>query len=394
MAPDVDLLAENLMAWGAMARKMPRSFEAGGVSYPVTSDQGFLGKLLPGRGFMSAFDLRSLGITRQPPAVYCPTRYRRIEDEVGRRLAVRMVTALGIQGAAIASYDGIIAARGGGKANDITFTKASVTGQTANAWCTTWGAAGQPGAGTYLATTAPTDRILTNATAGAISAFLANPSGTDRKYMLTFGYDCVNLTNMALLIDRLNDSGSYRMTVNTAETVAAPTNTTREYGSGTGIGNLMSLISGTLCTFAVGTLIVQYVNQASANTNAPTLTTAAAASPAGGIIPSYTAAITAGGGTFFVPLAAGDTGVRAIKQCTLSVNTGTGGPYQGVVFFPLAFVPGVAANAYIERDSTAQVDGLTELINVAGVLGHLELWMQPNGAATGVTTGFIRTCSG
>jgi hypothetical protein len=65
------------------------------------------------------------------------------------------------------------------------------------------------------------------------------------------------------------------------------------------------------------------------------------------------------------------------------------------LYFPLCFVPAVAAAAYIERDSTAQIDGLTELVQSSGnVLGCLGLYTFCGATSTGVITAFLRTCQG
>src|SRR5439155_23817973 len=107
-------------------------------------------------------------------------------------------------------------------------------------------------------------------------------------------------------VDIVNDGGGFRLSVNTAETVAAPTNATRQYGAGTGIGHLLTFICSTAGTPGAGTFTAQYVDQTAANTNAPALTTAAAAILADVIWPA-SVGVTAGSGTFFVPLAAAST---------------------------------------------------------------------------------------
>lgn len=385
-----DLIVEQLRFLGDMARKMPRSFDAESITYRVDSpDLGSLGRMLPGRGFLSAIDFRKLGITRQPANVYDPSRYRRIEDAARKFFAGRGM--LELQRGAITSYDAIISNRSGGKAQDIAFTKASLT-TTANVWYDLWRAGGQPGAGTFLATTAPTDANLDRTNNAAISFYLANPSSPDKKYMLSFGFGATVQDNWLVLVDIINHGGIYRLSVNTAETVVTPTIAgQRQYGSGTGIGNLLTMICQTAGTPGAGTSIVQYVDQAGANTNAPTLTSAAAAILADVIWPS-SVGVTAGGGSFFIPLAAGSTGVQAVKQHTASV-AGTGNLAHNV-FFPLSFIPGVGANAYIERDSTVQIDGITELVQASSVLGHLACYLLPNTASSGVISGYVRTVAG
>lgn len=395
MQPNPDLIAENMLGWARMAKQMPRSFDAAGITYAMASDESMFGKLLPGRGFMPAVDLKSLGIHRQPPGVYDPSRYRRLEDEARRRMAVIGVTEGGrevalIQGAAISGYDQIIAARGSGGGNDYAVTKTSMT-TTANVWYDLFQQAGQPGAGTPLATTAPTDQISTLTRTGSLSAYLSNPTGSNKKYLLTFGFTAAQQINMAVLVDVVNDGGSFRMSVNTAETVTTPTNATRQYGSGSGIGNLLTFIVRTAGTPGAGTFTAQYIDQGAVATNAPALTTAAAAVIVGAIFPS-SVGVTAGAGSFFVPLDPADNGVQAVKQTTCSV-AGTGTLYSQV-FFPLLFCPGIAANAYMEATQSQRLDGIKELANAAAVIGQLSLYILPNGTTTGALTGYVETCQG
>lgn len=403
----VDTLVENLSEWANIARSMPKSFEMGGISYSVDSpDGGNLGRMLPGRGFLSAVDLKTLGITKQPPHIYDPSLYQSIVDETRKgykrrgllvedEQEVKFTDKRGrehhlISGGAITTYDSIIAQRSAGQAEDRTVFKASIT-TTANIWYSLFHAGGHPVAGTYLNTTAPTDAVLDRSNAAALSLYFSNPTSPARKYLLTFGFSATTQVNMAVLVDILQHGGGFRLSVNTAETVVAPTNSTRQYGTGSGVGNLLTFICSAAGTPGAGTFIAQYVNQAAANTNAPTLTTAAAAIIADVLWPA-SVGVTAGAGSFFVPLASGDTGVQAVKQTTCSVaGTGT---LASNVFFPLSFVPGMAGNAYIERDSTSQIDGITELVQAANVIGCLGLYIFPNSTTSGGLTAFMRTVAG
>jgi hypothetical protein len=386
-SPDPDKIMEQMIGWGEMARKMPKTWDHEGLTYRIGSPDGEMGKILPGRGFMPFIPLKKMGIIKEHPAVYDPTTFQRLRD----RLHLLGHDLLSSEIGAITTRDGIIAARAGGKANDFAFVKASVT-TTANVWYSLYRATGMPGAGTYLATTAPTDRVPTRATVGAISQYLSNPGGTDRAYLLTFGFGSVQQLNMGVLVDVVNEGGSFRLSVATAETVAAPTNATRQYGSGSGKGNLLTFVVATAGTPGAGTFIAQYVDDAGANTNAPTLTQAANAVLADVIYPASVAFAAANNFGLFVPLAAASLGVQAVKQTTCSV-AGTG-VLASQVFFPLMFLPGIAANTYIERDSTSQIDGLTELVNVSQVIGDLRMFVLPNTTSSGVLTGYIKACDG
>src|SRR5262245_33173518 len=102
-----------------MARKMPRSFEAAGITYNMGSPEGLIAKILPGRGIMPLQDLSTLGITKQPPFVYDPSRYRTIEERYERLSKIIGFRPdgeplLSVHGAAISTYDKIIDGRAAG----------------------------------------------------------------------------------------------------------------------------------------------------------------------------------------------------------------------------------------------------------------------------------------
>lgn len=406
IAPNSDAIAINMLRWGRMARKMPRSFDSDGVTYNMMDGEGgTFGKMLPGRGFIPSFDLKALGIDRgHLPNVYDPSIYRKLEDE--QRAALQktdVVERYGsrfahfkMQHGAIASYDGIIAQRGNGFFNDMAFSKNTLTTVAQN-WSSLFATAtGMPGAGTYLATTAPTDANLDRTTAGALSQYLSRAqTGSNKFYLLTFGYGAVQQINMACLADIINHGGAYRLVATTAEIVATPTIASqRQYATGNGVGNLLTFIVRTAGTPVAQTFIATYVDQAGANTAAPTLTMANVACVKDTIFTSgasFTAANQVG---LFVPLAAASTGVQAMKQTLVSVGTASTGDLAHNVFYPLAFVPGLAANAYVERDSTSQIDGIQELANVSGVIGCLTMYVLTNTTSTGVLTGYVKTVQG
>jgi hypothetical protein len=386
--PDPDKIMEQMIYLGEGARAMPKTFKYEAMTYRVGSGEGDIGRLLPGRGFMPHVPLKKLGITKTHPAVYDPTQFQRLRDRLFH-LGHSLVNS---EVGAITTRDSIITGRAGGKANDWATVKASLT-TTANVWYAQFAnVAGQPGAGTYLATTAPTDRLPTRATAGSLSLYMADPGGSDDKYLLTFGFGAGQQINMCVLVDVVNEGGSFRLSVNTAETVATPTNATRQYGSGNGNGNLLTFVCTTAGTPGAGTFIAQYQDQGNVATNAPTLTQAASAILADVIYPSSVAFTGANNFGLFVPLDPADTGVQSVKQTTCSV-AGTGALASNV-FFPLMFVPGIAANTYIERDSTTQIDGITQLADASQVTGSLRLYMLPNTTSTGVVTGYFKTVSG
>lgn len=406
IAPNSDSIAVHMLRWGKMARKMPRSFDSDGVTYNMMDGEGgTFGKMLPGRGFVPSFDLKSLGIDRgYLPNVYDPSMYRKLEDEHRKLLEKQGVIErygsrfahFKMQHGAIASYDQIIAQRGSGFANDMAFSKNTLTTVAQN-WSSLFGTAtGMPGAGTYLATTAPTDGNLDRTTTGALSQYLSRAqTGSNKFYLLSFGYGAVQQINMAALVDIINHGGSYRLVATTAEIVATPTVTSqRQYATGNGVGNLLTFIVTTAGTPVAQTLTVTYVDQAGSSTAAPALTMANVACVKDTIFTSGASFTAANATGLIVPLAAASTGVQAVKQTLASVGTGSTGVLAHNVFYPLAFVPGLAANAYVERDATSQIDGIQELANVSGVIGCLQVYVLTNTTSTGVLTGYVKTVQG
>jgi hypothetical protein len=368
-----DSVAETLQDLGALAYSMPPSFVGAGVSHPLRGPGGeWLGRMLPGVGVVVNASPKKLGLRRSIPGVLWRDTWLRSLD--GQKLL------LPVRGGAITTYDGIIASRGGStnKANDVCVSKLSLV-TVANTWSSLFQSAGLPGAGAY---TSGAGATMNNATAGALSFGMTNPTGADLKYLLTFGYTAVQQINIAMLVDQLVGFGALSGSLNTSQTVGSPALT--RYTSGAGVMLTFDV------TVALGgtpsNITVSYTNQAGTAgqvTPAQAMTTSA--------IVQRLQPVTLGP---FIQLAAGDFGVRAVASVTLSASM-TAGTFAGILYFPLSFVPGVTGNIYAERDSTVQIDGLTQLAaEGGGALGCLNVFVFPNGASTGVMTAFMRTCAG
>lgn len=390
---NVDTIAEELAFMGRLAKNMPPAWDGAKVRHIVKSPTtgGFLGYMLPGRGLQLEMDLKYLGIQKAIPHVYERTLLSKIYDALLRpekhwRSDLQQV--IDPERGAITTYDGIINARGGGKADDKVFTKSSFT-TTANDWYTNARIAGMPGAMTFNSTTAPTQTATDRSTTGNLFFPLFNPGGTDKKYLLTFGWVAAQQINMGILCDCHVQSGSHRLTVTTAETVASPVTVTRNYYGTLGAGNYIVFVTTTGASATATNLTVTYVDQDNNAGQTTTITGPAYATIADQLWPDTSATTPMP----FFPLAAGDYGVRSFSQTQSSVALAAG-VIAGLIVTPLCWMPGVAANAYIERDSTVQVDGLTELVNVSQVIGAGVLLMLPNTTSTGVHSGFMRTCSG
>ena len=383
---DVDQIAESLISWGRLARAMPPAWDGAAIAHPVRGPEGqWLGRMLPGRGLYCDLDLKSVGITKKLPSVFERTPVRRAlealerPDLVDRAAAGLLALASGGVIGAITTYDGIISSRAGGKANDIAFSKSSAT-TVANAWHSLFAIGGFPAAGTF--TNIPNGAVMTRASTGALSTGLTNPSGGDKKYLLTFGYTAAQQIQMGILADLLVAAGNIQSNVNTAQTVTTAALT--RYTSGAGV--LMTLEVTTVQGATAQNVTVSYTNQAGTagqSTGAQAMTASAAV----GRLQPLTI------GPFF-PLQSGDYGVQTTASVTFSAAN-TGGVTALELYYPLCFVPGVNANVYIERDSTTQIDGLTELVqDGSAVIGCLNLYVLPNTTSTGILTGFVRSCAG
>jgi len=400
---DCDILARNLSMWAQFAMAMPASWDRAGVSIPIAAADGsYLGRMLPGRGIYVDCDLVEIGIRRAIGGVFEYSRTQRLIERWTRRrergelrntllkqgIQIRGTVAdrLFDERGAISTYDGIINARATGQANDVSVAKSSFT-TVANSWSSTWQAGGNPAAGTYTAI--PGGSAPSYGTTGSLSYGLFNPSGGASKYLLTFGFTSAQTINIGLLVDLLSAAGNISANSTSAQTVnstAITRNYTPQAGATPGPGVMMSFDVTTALGSTASNLTVTYTNQsgtASRTTGSLAMTASAIAQrlqPAG-----------------FGPTAqlqSGDYGVQSVQTVTFSAAMGAGVVALNL-FFPLAFVPGVAANAWIERDSTVQIDGVTQLVtDGSGNCGCLNLYIFPNTTSSGLIVASMRTCAG
>lgn len=389
---DVDGIARKLARIAALGRSMPPSWDGAGIAHYLAAPGGMpLGKVLPGRGLYLSQDAATLGLRRLPPHVFPASPVKRLINMIAdpdagdidaERVAIRVFeTLMRVAGGTISTYDGIIAARGGGKANDITLAKPSVS-TSSDEWEALFRVAGgHPGAGTYTAI--PGGSAPTRATAGAWSQGLIDPSGGDKKYLLTFGYTSSSDIDMLILADLLVEAGSLLATINTDQTV----NTTAltRYTDGAGVVAALDVTTGLSAT--AHTIRLKSYTDQSGNTGADTgAITSVSGAADGRVLPNLI-------GPYF-PLAAGDYGVRSVETFTCGTALAAG-VFGLNLYFPICFVPGIAADAYVERDTTIQIDGIAELVTTGGgALGCLTGYVLPGATSSGRLTAFMRTCAG
>ena len=393
---DSDTLAEELISWGRFAKRWPPCWDGAEISIPICgSDGAFIGRMLPGKGIYLDYDLhRVTPVKEKLPGVFERTAIQRLWDvcrdnrgaiAAAAAVAAATINPAGYNLAAITTYDGIIAARGGGKAFDVTIAKASYT-TVANVWSSMYQAGGIPPAGTYTAITG--GAAHTRASTGAWSLGLVNPTNPDKKYLLSFGYASVQQLNWAILHDLLVCAGSISTQITTSQTINSTALTRYTDGKGVMMTYAVETALGTT-QGAMATGGITYTDQDGNSSNITGGWISPASCIANRLVPTDY-------GPFSL-LASGDYGVRSVETFQLSTahaDPGTDGTLALNLYFPLTFMPGISANAYLERDVTTQIDGLVELVQASAVLGCLNLYVMTNTTSTGVFTGFIRTCDG
>jgi len=274
---------------------------------------------------------------------------------------------------AFANLSAIIAAQTGGKGQQATFSKTGVTNFGIGGCADLWVAAGQPAAGAAGAAAAA-GTSPTNATAGALK--YTNPTNANTGHFTTGYVSAAVAANTLLLTDRLF---MVAKTMNSTTTEAV-TGTFSRYQSGTATaedyigGNFVYPYSPTtvLPATAHNWTVCQYTNQASTAAQSIPSVAGRSACPVGNID------ISAGG--WFLPLASGDVGVKALSQmqCSALVATGT---IDFVVAHPIAFFPCPVANMVCPMDGIYTAFNLTRIYDNA-CLNFLEM---PKPATTATT---------
>jgi hypothetical protein len=404
-SPNVDNLARHLIKWGALARSMPPAWNGACISQPVGGDLGMFGRMLPGKGLLLDLDLKNVGVRRPLPYVYDRSPILRLTDKWHRRKwSDRARNALAAnhigyssdslnwllsQRGAVSTYDGIIAARAAltGAPLDIVQYKPSVTTVAAQ-WHSLMMLAGTPAAATITTTNGA---IMTSANAGAFSLPWGAASSSTNRYLLSFGFAAVQIINMALLVDILWAGGSYSVAASGTTSITQPALTRNTTGAGV-------MLTTEVTTVFNGTAATMQFNY----TSVP----GAAAHNTGGLPVRSTAAIvsmlqpsvsgSAANNIPWAPLASGDYGLTAITALVMAGTAmGSTSAVNAYAYFPLLWMPGVAANMYIERDSTTQIDGLIALAQDTSYLcGCLNCFVETNTTSTGIWNSFMRSCVG
>ncbi|HEV8639650.1 MAG TPA: hypothetical protein VGV13_00950 [Methylomirabilota bacterium] len=363
---DPDGIASHLAQLAANGLAMPRGmWDRARISVPACGPGGeYFGRLIPGRGFYLAMDLESLGITRRIPGVFEQSPMRRVMD------------ALLDERGLITSQDGINAARGSGLSQDVALSKATIT-TVANTYSSLYRAGGLPVAGTF--TNIPGGAAHNKNSTGAWSFGLSNPVSPNRKYLVRLGFTHAQIVNQIILVDLLVAAGNIDTNISTTQAISSVPLT--RYASGAGV--LMTFEVTTALGATASTLTVtKYTNQAGMTLRA----TPAVAMTTSAIVQRLQPAALGP----FMELQAGDYGVRSVEDVQLSAAM-LAGVIALNLYFPLAFIPGIAANVAIREP----FDDLRELITETGqVVGCLTGYVFANTTTTGLGTYSLRTVEG
>lgn len=392
---NVDQLASQIMQLSYVGKMMPPAWDGAKISHPVMSQDGVrLGRILPGRGLYLDCDLKYLGIHKELPYVYQKTRTHKLFDVLKNEK--HAILAAGLIGSAILfpktipaslmmaiqTYDAIINARGNGLGFDAVFSKASIT-TVASIWFSILQAGGLPTSVTIA--NIPGGTVFDNTVnSSLIFGQVSAPTGGNKAYLQSFGYTSTIAEDTMLLIDLLVAAGNISDTLITTQTIN--TSALTRYTTGAGVMMIMEVTSATLGGTAAN-VTVTYTNQAgtgSRTTAAIAMTTSAIQSrlQPGSTLP-------------FMVLQAGDFGVQSIQSLILSASMVGVGTLAIEQYYPLMFVPGVAANSWSERDQGIQLAGMKELIQTSGNnVGHLGMFLLASTTTSGIITGMIRTCQG
>jgi hypothetical protein len=299
---------------------------------------------------------------------------------------------------AISTYDGIVSSRGGGTGHDywmaMTATLGGVTLSWYDSWVTAWTPGSVPSVTSY-ADSGTGGAVMNSASNGS---WLHNASGSTLKYIVSVGISTPNITGftLAMLVDNLF-AGSYVITSNVTINPSSDIAVTRWSSTADSKGNMMMCtMASTLTHGGAPTITTTYV--ADDDSSDTTISVA----PATGVLVNRVVfntlhnSATVVACTPFMPLTnGGAAGVKNLSQVAISGGTSvTAGTIHHKIVRPLVIMPFIAANSYIEQDTTLNIGNMCELKTVSQVCGCLG-WLVFTGGTTATTmSSMVRTCEG
>lgn len=267
---------------------------------------------------------------------------------------------------AFASIDAVVAAYTGGKGQVIQFSKTGVASNAIGNANDLWTRAGSPGAGA-AGSAAPGGKAWSKADSGSIA--LVNGATTDSNHYLNWTLTASVINNSLLLYDRLF---SVAKTMNSTATEAVTGVPTRYQSTTTTDveyigGNFVTISNPTTVLAATAHNVTQaasavwlYTNQAGTgskqlNNNGTAIQTLA------GVSACVVGGVDLAVGNWFIPLAAGDSGIKEIDQMQLSAAVATG-TLDCVIGHP------IAVNACPIANMACLDDGLYTSLNLTSIL--------------------------
>ena len=282
---------------------------------------------------------------------------------------------------AFASIDAVVAAFTGGKGQSIQFSKTGVASNAIGNVNDLWTRSGFPAAG-GAASAAPSGVVPTSTTTGALP--FKNVGATDSGHYLNWALTASVANNSLLLYDRIF---AVVKTMNSTATQAVTGVPTRYQNTTAGAGNY---IGGNFCFPSnPTTVLAATAHNWTTCTYTDEVNTSATFPSIAGVSACVVGGVDLAAGNWFMPLAAGDVGVKALTQmqCSAAVATGT-----------IDFVIGhpIAINACPVANIACMDDGLYTALNLATILDGacLSFLELPKPATTATTySGIIRTVS-
>jgi len=302
---------------------------------------------------------------------------------------------------AISTYNGIIAARGGGNYQDVwmTLTGTAFTPATLQ-WYDLMRIGWTPGsipALTNYVHAGTGGAVLDAASSGS---WLVNPGGTNKKYLIACGLTASSITgySLALLEDNLwNGSYSIVGSPNTQSFTPASVPALVRYTGTDSAGNRLKTVLGSTLTHTVpGTATFTYTDQA--GTAGKTLISVPP--PTGPLIDrvifntihGYSTVVAS---TPYMPFTnAGSSGIRSLEQIDLSGGTISAGTVHSKIVRPLLMMPFIAAASFIEQDATMNIGNMIELVNASQVCGCLSWSVFSGGATPATMSAFLKMIEG
>ncbi|UOF80954.1 hypothetical protein [Caudoviricetes sp.] len=336
----------------------------------------FAGKILCGSE-MSAYDRAMDSVRRYEKEQIAKIAQHRIGSDLSLR------SRMDKRHHSFASLSAIITAATGGKMQNLNFSKTGVASNAIGNANDLWTRAGQPVAGA-AGGAAPGGTVPTNASTGALG--YVNPSSANTGHLTTANITASVVNNTLLLYDRLFAVAKTMNSTVTEVVSGVPTRYTNTTVGSTDYigGNYVFPANPTTVLAATAHNWNGLYTDQDGNAAVVLPTTAGvSACVVGGVD------IVASTPGWFLPLASGDTGIKALTAMTCSALVATG-TIDFVIGHPIAFFPCPIANMI------CTFDGINTAFNLQFIFDNacLSFMEMPKPATTATTySGIITTVS-